>query len=115
MSRDKMREEFEEYLASEFSCIRTEWDEERKIYMAFTAQSKWKVWQASRAAMGAEVVELPEPEELAASFHEIYERLAPSFGYQTRKKTKYFDAATPNGQLMIYTCREILALLKKGG
>jgi predicted kinase len=50
------------------------------------------------------------PEELAQKFHETYERLAPSYGYETRK-----DSAVPwdkvperNKNLMIAVCTEIL-------
>ncbi len=47
-------------------------------------------------------------EQLAITFHNIYERLAPDFGYETRKETRDFDPTTPNGRLMIAVCREIL-------
>lgn len=46
--------------------------------------------------------------QLAIMFHEIYERLAPSFGYETRTETRKFDPTTPNGQLMVAVCGEIL-------
>lgn len=46
-------------------------------------------------------------EELARQFHEIYERLAPFFGYETRTETRAFDPTTPNGRLMIAVCGEI--------
>jgi hypothetical protein len=46
-------------------------------------------------------------EELARRFHEIYERRAPEFGYETRKETRTFDPTTPNGRLMIAVCTEI--------
>lgn len=48
-------------------------------------------------------------EQLAERFHEIYERRAPEFGYETRKETREFDPTTPNGKLMIATCTEIAA------
>jgi hypothetical protein len=44
---------------------------------------------------------------LAERFHEAYERLAPSFGYETRKETRQFDPTTPNGRLMIAVCGEL--------
>lgn len=47
-------------------------------------------------------------EQLARKFHEIYERLAPSFGYETRKETRQFDPNTPNGKLMVAVCGELL-------
>lgn len=31
------------------------------------------------------------PLELARLFHDTYEKLAPSFGYETREETKIFD------------------------
>lgn len=46
--------------------------------------------------------------ELARDFHVIYERLAPSFGYETREDTKEFDPTSENGRLMIATCGVIL-------
>ena len=45
--------------------------------------------------------------KLAVKFHETYERLAPEFGYETRKDTKLFDASSKNGKLMIAVCREM--------
>ena len=47
---------------------------------------------------------------LALKFHEIYERLAPQFGYETRTETRQFDPNSPNGKLMIAVCGEILRL-----
>lgn len=47
-------------------------------------------------------------EFLAKRFHEIYESLAPEFGYETREETRDFDKNSPNGKLMIATCREII-------
>jgi hypothetical protein len=43
-------------------------------------------------------------EEVARLFHEAYERLAPSFGYETNKHTRTFFPLSTNGQLMIATC-----------
>ena len=51
--------------------------------------------------------------ELAKQFHETYERLAPSFGYETRKDTKAFDPESPNGKLMTAVCQEIGNKLEK--
>jgi hypothetical protein len=46
-------------------------------------------------------------EHLARKFHEIYERLAPIFGYETREETREFDETSKNGQLMIAVCDQI--------
>ena len=53
------------------------------------------------------------PIKLAVIFHETYERLAPKFGYETKKETKVFDASSPNGKLMIEVCREMQAYLQQ--
>jgi hypothetical protein len=45
--------------------------------------------------------------EIAKAFHEAYERLAPSFGYETRKDTKAFDPTSANGKLMTAVCQEV--------
>lgn len=50
-------------------------------------------------------------ENLAQRFHETYERLAPSFGYETRKASAKPWAEVPeqNRRLMIAVCAELLA------
>jgi hypothetical protein len=45
--------------------------------------------------------------EIAAAFHETYERLAPRFGYTTREDTRAFNSDSPNGRLMIAVCEEL--------
>ena len=45
--------------------------------------------------------------DLARKFHEIYERLAPKYGYETREETRVFDPGSPNGQLMIAVCEQL--------
>jgi hypothetical protein len=52
--------------------------------------------------------------ELAILFHDTYERLAPSFGYETRPDTRQFDAASKNGRLMVAVCGEVLQRLGLG-
>jgi hypothetical protein len=44
-------------------------------------------------------------EKLAQLFHNVYEKLAPSFGYETRQETKIFDKNSNNGKLMIATIK----------
>ncbi len=46
--------------------------------------------------------------DLAILFHETYERLAPQYGYETRRETRAFDLESPNGKLMVAVCREII-------
>jgi hypothetical protein len=50
---------------------------------------------------------LGDPERLARAFHNTYERLAPTFGYETRPDTREFEASSKNGQLMIAVSAEI--------
>lgn len=50
--------------------------------------------------------------KLAILFHETYERLAPSFGYETRDDTKKFDENSKNGKLMVAVCNELLPILQ---
>ena len=47
-------------------------------------------------------------ERIARQFHDTYERLAPQFGYETRKDTKVFDPQSQNGRLMIAVCAEVI-------
>lgn len=49
-------------------------------------------------------------EELAQRFHETYERLAPSFGYETRKESAkpWADVPEQNKRLMVAVCAEIM-------
>lgn len=53
--------------------------------------------------------------EIAKRFHETYERLAPSFGYETRKDTKAFDPESANGKLMAAVCQEVGDQIQKSG
>jgi hypothetical protein len=58
---------------------------------------------------GAACARSETAERLARRFHEAYERLAPSFGYETRADTKAFDPESPNGRLMIAVCASVQA------
>ena len=44
----------------------------------------------------------------ARRFHEVYEELAPSFGYETRTDTREFDPNSKNGKLMIAVCSMVI-------
>ena len=50
--------------------------------------------------------------KLAILFHELCEKYAPDYGYETKEGTKIFNASTPNGKLMIRVCREIQNYVK---
>jgi len=54
-----------------------------------------------------------DAEALARMFHETYERLAPSFGYETRKDSAvpWEDVPEKNKKLMIAVAGEILKTL----
>lgn len=51
-----------------------------------------------------------QAEEIARRFHESYERLAPSFGYETRKESAvpWEDVPAQNKGLMIAVVRDVL-------
>lgn len=51
-------------------------------------------------------------EEIARLFHDTYERLAPEFGYETRKDTKQFDPNSPNGKLMVAVCGHVAEVIR---
>lgn len=50
-------------------------------------------------------------EDLAKKFHETYERLAPSYGYETRRESAvpWEDVPANNRKLMTAVCEEILS------
>ena len=56
-----------------------------------------------------------DAEFMARMFHEKYEKLAPSFGYVTRKATakSWFEIPKNNKKLMIAVAQEILVIQKK--
>ena len=55
-------------------------------------------------------VELMSAEGLAQFFHETYERLSPSHGYETRKESAkpWSEVPQKNKSLMIAVCEEVL-------
>jgi hypothetical protein len=52
----------------------------------------------------------PDEERWAQAFHETYERLAPSFGYETREASAvpWSEVPEPNKSLMIAVANEVL-------
>ena len=57
------------------------------------------------------------PEQLAELFHETYERLAPAFGWKTKKgcHCKFSELPQRNRALMIATCQTVLNALQNSG
>lgn len=53
---------------------------------------------------------MQEAEQLARTFHEAYERLAPDFGYATREASAkpWTDVPESNRKLMIATAQAVL-------
>jgi hypothetical protein len=62
---------------------------------------------ASLALSIASLQRIPTPLALAVRFHQTYERLAPSFCYETRQDTREFDPQSKNGRLVIAVCAEL--------
>lgn len=65
-----------------------------------------------REAISEALTIRPSPEQLARRFHETYERLAPSFGYRTRKPTavSWEDVPQQNKALMVAVAIELLSV-----
>ena len=57
---------------------------------------------------------MADAERLAQAFHEAYERLAPSFGYETRKASAkpWSEVPENNRALMTAVCAEMLDRLR---
>jgi hypothetical protein len=53
---------------------------------------------------------MSDAERLAKRFHEIYEQMAPDFGYETRQESAkpWADVPEKNKKLMIAVCHQIL-------
>ncbi len=59
--------------------------------------------------------ESPTGEQLAKLFHATYERLAPEYGYKTRKESAkpWDEVPDQNKRLMIATCEHVLSILRE--
>jgi hypothetical protein len=73
----------------------------------FDKDEKQINWCSVHAELRDERARCMNPIKLAILFHDLYEALAPEYGYQTREETKVFDSSSPNGRLMIAVCREL--------
>lgn len=62
---------------------------------------------AVRAALRTDAAAPDGVIALTKLFHDTYERLAPSYGYDTRPDTREFDQHSKNGRLMIATVRAV--------
>ena len=51
--------------------------------------------------------------EITKKFHDIYEKLASEYTYETREDTKVFDINSNNGKLMYATVNEIVSPILK--
>jgi hypothetical protein len=67
----------------------------------------------AKKAARKKTIEISEAEKLALLFHNTYETLAPSFGYETRKDTKKFNRRSKNAKLMIAVAEEVIKQTKK--
>lgn len=89
----------DEYAACGGACLRDAADKRNVTGNAFANL---------RAKMSPEAQGRSAALTLALCFHEAYERLAPSFGYETRTETREFDPESKNGKLMVAVCAELL-------
>ena len=51
--------------------------------------------------------------EITKKFHDMYEKLASEYTYETREDTKVFDINSNNGKLMYATVNEIVSSILK--
>ena len=51
--------------------------------------------------------------EITKNFHDMYEKLASEYTYETREDTKVFDISSNNGKLMYATVNEIVSPILK--
>lgn len=95
------------------------WNSEDANQLDFNACALGRAALAVYEASGPEepVYSHPWPHDfqLAQWFYETYERLAPSFGYETRKDSAkpWEEVPDKNKKLMTAVCREILIDLSK--
>jgi hypothetical protein len=78
-------------------------------YTRRTREQAVEVWNEKHLTAQPAPVVGGDALALAVRFHETYERLAPSFGYETRTDTRTFDPESKNGKLMVAVCRELSA------
>lgn len=87
------------------ACIRARRDELRASLEALAAEGE--ICESDLRGVAVTQAGEVDGEALARRFHETYERLAPSFGYETRTETREFDPESANGRLMIAVCAEL--------
>ena len=97
----------------------THTDRNRRIgYVEFQRKQKilikQLIEQAHKEASKGSVETLSSATDLAMLFHDTYEKLAQGYSYETRQDTKIFNPESPNGKLMIQTCKVIMKAMKEG-
>lgn len=83
---------------------------------AFCYEMAEALFKHKQALFKAQTSTMPdEPGKLAEKFHDIYEKLAPSFGYNTKKASavEWCNVPVQNKKLMIATCAELLKASKR--
>lgn len=78
-----------------------------------SAMAEAQYWAEDAPAMHSRAEAPDADEELARAFHEAYERLAPSFGYETRKESSVPWEQVPenNRRLMTAVAGEMRPLI----
>ena len=89
------------------------------VFKDFDFRAAWHRATRENERLEAEVERLsaaqPPAEQVAQRFHEAYERLAPSFGYETRRASAkpWADVPEPNRSLMVAVADEVLMWLQR--
>lgn len=100
--------------------------DEIDVTLVHNLRSSANAWRAAVAALhpasATQAAPAPAPpaltaDQLAQRFHETYERLAPSFGYETRRDSAVPWESVPekNRKLMVAVCAELLPAARPGG
>lgn len=51
-------------------------------------------------------------EKAARKLHDTYEKIAPDYGYTTRRESRVFDPESPNGRLMLAVCAKVVPAIE---
>src|SRR5690606_41919550 len=88
-----------------------DFNNEENIIEPFTDNYyKLKKWLTT---IGGQLEPPVSGQQLAEQFNNLYEELAPQFGYKTKEESKIYSPESNNGKLMIAVSEQILKWLSR--